>query len=38
MEPVIRAVIPYLLARVTVLLLLVLFPQFVLAPLAFFTR
>ncbi|MFN3436072.1 MAG: TRAP transporter large permease [Acidovorax sp.] len=38
MEPVIRAVLPYLAAQMTVLLLLVLFPQLVLAPLAFFTR
>lgn len=38
MEPVIRAVLPYLAAQMTVLLLLILFPQLVLAPLAFFTR
>ncbi|RYH70890.1 MAG: TRAP transporter large permease subunit [Alcaligenaceae bacterium] len=38
MEPVIRAVIPYLLAQTAVLLLLTLFPQIVLAPLRFFTR
>jgi len=37
MEPVIRAVLPYLAAQMTVLLL-ILFPQLVLAPLAFFTR
>ncbi|MGB6104994.1 MAG: TRAP transporter large permease subunit [Pusillimonas sp.] len=38
MEPVIRAVMPYLLAQSAVLLLLVLFPQLVLAPLHFMTR
>jgi TRAP-type transport system large permease protein len=38
MEPIIRAVLPYLAAQMTVLLLLILFPQLVLAPLAFFTR
>jgi TRAP-type transport system large permease protein len=38
MEPVIRAVLPYLLAQMTVLLLLILFPQLVLAPMQFFTR
>ena len=38
MEPVIRAVMPYLLAQMTVVFLLVLFPQLVLAPLRFFTR
>lgn len=37
LEPVIRAVLPYLLAQLCVLLLLVLFPQIVLAPLRFFT-
>lgn len=37
LEPVIRAVLPYLLAQLAVLLLLVLFPQIVLAPLRFFT-
>lgn len=38
MEPVIRAVMPYLLAQTAVLLLLTLFPQLVMAPLRFFTR
>jgi len=38
MEPVIRAVMPYLLAQAAVLLLLTLFPQLVLGPLRFFTR
>ena len=38
MEPVIRAVMPYLLAQTAVLLLLTLFPQLVLGPLRFFTR
>ncbi|NYT58186.1 TRAP transporter large permease subunit [Alcaligenaceae bacterium] len=38
MEPVIRAVMPYFLAQSAVLLLLVLFPQLVLAPLHFMTR
>ncbi|MDS1140491.1 TRAP transporter large permease subunit [Pusillimonas sp. SM2304] len=38
MEPVIRAVTPYLLAQSAVLLLLILFPQLVLAPLHFMTR
>ncbi|CAN7201482.1 TRAP transporter large permease subunit [Acidovorax sp. LjRoot66] len=38
MEPVIRAVIPYLLAQTAVLLLLTLFPQLVMVPLRFFTR
>lgn len=38
MEPVIRAVMPYLAAQMAVVLLLVLFPQLVLAPLRFFTR
>src|SRR5690606_16814439 len=37
LEPVIRAVLPYLLAQLAVLLLLVLFPQIVLVPLRFFT-
>ncbi|MFN4118293.1 TRAP transporter large permease subunit [Acidovorax sp.] len=38
LETVIRAVMPYLLAQMAVLLLLILFPQLVLAPLNFFTR
>ncbi|MFT0544734.1 TRAP transporter large permease subunit [Allopusillimonas ginsengisoli] len=38
MEPVFRAVTPYLLAQMSVLLLLLLFPQLVLAPLDFFIR
>jgi tripartite ATP-independent transporter DctM subunit len=38
MEPVIRAVVPYLMAQLAVLALLVVFPQLVLAPLQFFTR
>jgi len=38
MEPVIRAVMPYLLAQTAVLLLLTLFPQLVMVPLRFFTR
>ncbi|MBB6557613.1 tripartite ATP-independent transporter DctM subunit [Acidovorax soli] len=38
MEPVIRAVMPYLLAQTAVLLLLTLFPQLVMGPLRFFTR
>jgi TRAP-type transport system large permease protein len=38
MESVIRAVLPYLFAQLSVLMLLVLFPQIVLAPLRFFTR
>ncbi|MCV0441061.1 MAG: TRAP transporter large permease subunit [Hydrogenophaga sp.] len=38
MESVIRAVLPYLFAQLGVLMLLVLFPQIVLAPLRFFTR
>lgn len=38
MEPVIRAVTPYLLAQTAVLMLLVLFPQLVLKPLEFLTR
>jgi TRAP-type transport system large permease protein len=38
MESVIRAVVPYLLAQLAVLALLVVFPQLVLAPLKFFTR
>ncbi|WP_334190240.1 TRAP transporter large permease subunit [Noviherbaspirillum sp.] len=37
MEPVIKAVTPYLLAHLAVLLLLVLFPQIVMAPLRFLT-
>jgi tripartite ATP-independent transporter DctM subunit len=37
MEPVIKAVTPYLLAQLAVLLLLVLFPQIVMAPLRFLT-
>lgn len=37
MEPVIKAVTPYLLAQLVVLLLLVLFPQIVMAPLRFLT-
>ena len=37
MEPVIRAVFPYLLAQTAVVLLLVLFPQLVMAPLRFMT-
>jgi tripartite ATP-independent transporter DctM subunit len=37
LEPVIRAVLPYLLAQLAVLLLLVLLPQIVLVPLRFFT-
>ncbi len=38
MEPVIKAVMPYLLAQLAVLMLLVVFPELVLAPLRFFTR
>ncbi len=38
MEPVVRAVIPYLLAQLSVLLLLIIFPQIVMAPLEFMTR
>ncbi|NYT80086.1 TRAP transporter large permease subunit [Alcaligenaceae bacterium] len=38
MDPVIRAVMPYLLTQSAVLLLLVLFPQLVMAPLNFMTR
>jgi tripartite ATP-independent transporter DctM subunit len=38
MEPVIRAVVPYLLAQMAVLLLLIIFPQLVMAPLKFLTR
>jgi tripartite ATP-independent transporter DctM subunit len=38
LEPVIRAVLPYLVAQLAVLLLLVLFPQIVLVPLRFFTQ
>lgn len=38
MEPVFRAVLPYLTAQLFVLLLLVLFPQLVLVPLNFLTR
>jgi tripartite ATP-independent transporter DctM subunit len=38
MEPVIKAVVPYLLAQLTVLLLLIIFPQLVMVPLAFLTR
>ncbi len=38
MEPVIRAVVPYLLAQMTVLLLLIIFPQLVMVPLKFLTR
>lgn len=38
MEPVIRAVLPYLLAQTAVLLLLVIFPQLVMVPLQFLTR
>lgn len=38
MEPVIRAVVPYLLAQMTVLLLLIVFPQLVMVPLRFLTR
>jgi TRAP-type C4-dicarboxylate transport system permease large subunit len=38
LEPVIRAVLPYLAAQLGVLFLLVLFPQIVLAPLRFFLR
>ena len=38
MEPVIRAVMPYLLAQTAVLLLLTLFPPLVMVPLRFFTR
>ena len=38
MEAVVLAVIPYLLAQLSVLLLLLVFPQIVLAPLRFFTR
>lgn len=38
LDPVIRAITPYLLAQTAVLLLLVLFPQLVLAPLQFLTR
>jgi TRAP-type C4-dicarboxylate transport system permease large subunit len=38
LEPVIRAVLPYLAAQLAVLFLLVLFPQIVLAPLRFFLR
>lgn len=38
MEPVIRAVVPYLLAQMTVLLLLIIFPQLVMVPLQFLTR
>ncbi|MBA3593309.1 MAG: TRAP transporter large permease subunit [Polaromonas sp.] len=38
MEPVIRAVVPYLLAQMTVLLLLIVFPQLVMVPLKFLTR
>jgi tripartite ATP-independent transporter DctM subunit len=37
LEPVIRAVLPYLLAQLAVLLLLVLFPSIVLVPLRFLT-
>ena len=38
MEPVIRAVVPYLVAQMTVLLLLIIFPQLVMVPLQFLTR
>lgn len=38
MSEVIRAVNPYLIAQLVVLLLLIVFPQLVLAPLKFFTR
>jgi len=38
MEPVIRAVLPYLLAQMTVLLLLIIFPKLVMVPLQFLTR
>lgn len=38
LDPVIRAITPYLLAQTAVLVLLVLFPQLVLAPLQFLTR
>ena len=38
MEPVIRAVVPYLVAQITVLLLLIVFPQLVMVPLRFLTR
>jgi tripartite ATP-independent transporter DctM subunit len=38
MEPVIRAVTPYLIAQLVVLLSLVVFPELVMAPLRFFTR
>lgn len=38
LDPVIRAITPYLLVQTAVLVLLVLFPQLVLAPLQFLTR
>jgi tripartite ATP-independent transporter DctM subunit len=38
LDPVIRAITPYLLAQAAVLLLLVLFPQLVMVPLEFMTR
>lgn len=38
LEAVMRAVMPYMLAQLSVLFLLVLFPQIVLGPLRFFTR
>jgi tripartite ATP-independent transporter DctM subunit len=38
MEPVIRAVTPYLIAQLVVLFSLVVFPELVMAPLRFFTR
>lgn len=38
LDPVIRAILPYLFSQMVVLLLLVLFPQLVLAPLHFLTR
>ncbi|MES2687187.1 MAG: TRAP transporter large permease subunit [Pseudomonadota bacterium] len=38
METVILAVVPYLLAQMTVLLLLIIFPQLVMVPLQFLTR
>jgi tripartite ATP-independent transporter DctM subunit len=38
MEAVILAVVPYLLAQLTVLLLLIIFPQLVMVPLQFLTR
>jgi TRAP-type transport system large permease protein len=38
MEPVVRAVVPYLLAQLSVLVLLIVFPQLVMVPLHFMTR